>query len=173
VCEETCLNPEGAVVGSYVDSSGVQHGYVRASNGTITEYSAPGAGTSAGQGGGSASVTALGVITGYFFNSDSVPIGFVRTPDGKFTTFNVPGSSGTAAFSLNLLDTVTGVYADTNFAFHGYSRSAFGTYAFFDAPDGGPGAFQGTRPSTNNLEGEVAGWVTTATGEYRGFVWQP
>jgi hypothetical protein len=173
VCEETCLNPEGAVVGSYTDASGVEHGFVRQPDGRITEFSAPGAGTSAGQGGGSASITALGVITGYFFDSDNVPNGFVRTPDGKFNTFNVAGSSGTAAFSINLLDAVTGVYADTNFAFHGYSRSAFGTYTFFDAPDAGPGAFQGTRPSTNNLEGEVAGWVTTATGGNRGFVWQP
>ena len=41
------------------------------------------------------------------------------------------------------------------------------------APDAGPGAFQGTRPSTNNLQGEVAGWVTTASGGNRGFVWQP
>ncbi len=173
VCEETCLNPEGAIAGDYTDVNGVGHGFVREPDGKITEFSAPGAGTSAGQGGGSASITALGVITGYFFDSDNVPNAFVRTPDGKLTTFNVSGSSGTTAYSINLLDTATGVYADANIEFHGYSRSAFGTFTFFDAPDAGPGAFQGTRPSTNNLEGEIAGWVTTASGGNRGFVWQP
>ena len=94
VCEETCLNPEGAVAGYYADVNGVRHGFVREPDGKITEFSAPGAGTSAGQGGGSASITALGVITGYFFDSDNVPNGFVRTPDGKLTTFNVSGSFG-------------------------------------------------------------------------------
>jgi hypothetical protein len=158
VCEETCLNQEGAIVGG--------PSFVREQNGNITEFSLPGSG-------GPASINSLGVITGYFFDSAGLPNGFVRTPDGNITTFSVPDSSATAAYSINLWGTVTGVWTDATFMFHGYSRSAFGTYAFFDAPDGGPGAFQGTRPSTNNLEGEVAGWVTTASGGNRGFVWQP
>jgi hypothetical protein len=173
VCEETCLNPQGAAAGFYLDVNSVLHGFMREPNGKITEINAPGAGTAAGQGTLAGSITPLGVITGYIIDSNNQLHGFIRTPDGKFTAFAVPDSSGTAAFSINLFDTVTGVYADTNFAFHGYSRSAFGTFAFFDAPDGGLGAFQGTRPSTNNLEGEVAGWVTNASGGNRGFVWQP
>jgi hypothetical protein len=48
-----------------------------------------------------------------------------------------------------------------------------GDYATFDAPGGGKGASQGTRPSTNNLEGAVTGWFIDAQNLYHGFVWIP
>jgi hypothetical protein len=173
VCEETCLNPQGADAGFYLDVNSVLHAFVREPNGKITEINAPGAGTAAGQGTEGASITPTGVITGPFVDSNNTYHGYVRTPDGKFTTFDIPGAADTLPFSLNLFETTTGIWTNTNFAFHGFSRSAFGNVALFDAPDAGPGAFQGTRPSTNNLEGEVAGWVINATGGNRGFVWQP
>ena len=44
------LNLEGTVAGTYFDASGVAHGYVRAANGTITEFNVTGAGTGSGQG---------------------------------------------------------------------------------------------------------------------------
>ncbi len=173
VCEETCLNEAGAAAGYYLDVNSVLHAFVREPNGRITEISAPEAGTSAGQGTEEASISPIGVITGPFFDLNNLIHGYVRTPDGKFTTFDIPGATDTLPFSLDLFETTTGIWVDPNFAFHGFSRSAFGNVALFDAPDAGPGAFQGTRPSTNNLEGEVAGWVITASDGNRGFVWQP
>jgi hypothetical protein len=56
---------------------------------------------------------------------------------------------------------------------HGFSRSAQGDLAPFDAPHAGTGAGQGTRPSTNNAAGAVAGWVVDANSLYHGFLWQP
>jgi hypothetical protein len=44
------INPAGEIAGQYVDLSGVYHGLVRARNGAITEFDAPGAGTGPGQG---------------------------------------------------------------------------------------------------------------------------
>src|SRR5215469_18649389 len=44
------LNPAGAITGNYSDASSVNHGYVRARNGAITTFDAPGAGTGPGQG---------------------------------------------------------------------------------------------------------------------------
>ena len=38
------INPAGAVTGGYIDASGVAHGFVRAKDGTITTFDAPGAG---------------------------------------------------------------------------------------------------------------------------------
>jgi hypothetical protein len=46
----TGLSPAGAVTGNYADASNVNHGYVRAPNGAITTFDAPGAGTAPGQG---------------------------------------------------------------------------------------------------------------------------
>jgi len=44
------VNPAGTIEGGYADPSYVVHGYVRAANGIITTFDAPGAGTGPGQG---------------------------------------------------------------------------------------------------------------------------
>jgi hypothetical protein len=56
---------------------------------------------------------------------------------------------------------------------HGFSRSPFGGFVTFDAPGAGTGAGQGTRPSTNNLEGVVVGWFVDANSLNHGFLWRP
>jgi hypothetical protein len=174
-CEETCLNLEGAITGFYLDANYTYHGFVREPNGKITEFDGLGAGTGNYLGTIAASINLESAITGYVNDSNNVGHGFVRTPSGEFTTFDVPGASGlgTAAFSINLFGAVTGEFFDANNVMHGFSRSARGTFATFSAPDGGTGAFQGTRPSTNNLEGAVTGWYVDANGLNHGFVWTP
>ena len=72
------LNLEGAVTGTYFDASGALHGYVRAANGTITEFNVTGAGTGSGQGTDSSSINDLGVITGNYIDSNGVNHGYVR-----------------------------------------------------------------------------------------------
>jgi hypothetical protein len=62
---------------------------------------------------------------------------------------------------------------DANFGTHGFSRSADGAFTIFDAPGAGTSGYQGTRPSTNNLSGEVAGWYIDAENVYHGFLWRP
>src|ERR1700686_5871993 len=44
------ITDSGLTVGSYVDAKGVSHGFVRALDGRITTFDAPGAGTNAGEG---------------------------------------------------------------------------------------------------------------------------
>src|SRR5207237_1242562 len=44
------INPAGAIPGTYIDANGVSHGFLRAADGTITTFDAPGAGTGSGQG---------------------------------------------------------------------------------------------------------------------------
>ena len=151
------------------------HGFVRDPDGTITEFEAPGAGTGAYMGTYTASINPLDTIAGYFFDPNNVAHSFVRTRNGKFTEFDAPGAAGagTAAFSINLFGGVTGEFFDVNNVMHGFYRSARGGFATFDAPDAGTGAFQGTRPSTNNAEGTVAGWYVDANNLNHGFVWKP
>jgi hypothetical protein len=174
-CEETCLSPDGTITGFYSDATNVTHGFVRDPDGTITEFDAPGAGTGPNQGGGGASINPQGTITGYFFDSTNVAHGFVRTRNGNFTEFDAPGATGlgTAAFSINLFGAVTGEFFDANNVMQGFYRSAQGVFATFDAPDAGTGAFQGTRPSTDNAQGAVAGWYVDANNLNHGFAWIP
>jgi hypothetical protein len=149
------------------------HGFLRTRRGAITSFDAPGA--SAGQGTGTiaASINARHEITGYFLDTTFAVHGFLRSAAGNISVFDVPGSNvaGTVGYSINLTGVVAGATLDTNSAFHGFSRARNGKVVSFDAPGAGTGMFQGTRPSTNNLAGEVTGWWIDPAGLNHGFVW--
>ena len=76
------INPEGAIAGYYLDASDVSHGFVRALDGRITTFDAPGAGSS----GRYAPIrapcptasTRRGTITGYYIDANNVYHGFLR-----------------------------------------------------------------------------------------------
>ncbi len=171
VCEETCLNREGTATGAYVDANQVLHGFARMRNGTFVTFEAPNAGTG---GNGVTSISDRGEIAGYLLATDNSYYGFVRHPNGTFSAnfqFPSPGP-GTIFYSINALGVTAGDYLDANFAFHGLSRWPSGEVKTFDAPNAGAGAFQGTRTSTNNTAGEVAGWYVDSAGLNHGFVWR-
>jgi hypothetical protein len=73
-------NDAGTVTGEYIDSNDVQHGFVRAPNGTITKFDARDAGTAAGSYEGTVplAINAAGEITGAYFDSNYVLHGFLR-----------------------------------------------------------------------------------------------
>ncbi|MGB8903392.1 MAG: hypothetical protein WCC88_06395, partial [Candidatus Sulfotelmatobacter sp.] len=75
-----CINATGNIAGGYTDASNVNHGFVRAANGTITAFEAPGAGTGALQGTAAYGINAEGNIAGTYLDSRYVYHGFVRTP---------------------------------------------------------------------------------------------
>src|SRR6266567_1962026 len=78
---EEGLNPAGALAGATVDGSNVFHGFVRAPNGTITTFDAPGAGTGSGQGTNpNGHTNDAGTITGYDIDNNNVRHGFLRSP---------------------------------------------------------------------------------------------
>ena len=91
-------NDLGVVVGNYTDAHIVPHGFLRAPNGDVVSFEAPGAGLEHGldQGTVAYSINDLGVIAGQLQDSSYVYRGFVRYPDGSFTTFEAPGA-GTAS----------------------------------------------------------------------------
>jgi len=179
VCEETCLNDDGSATGSFLDGNLLYHGFVRTRDGTVTPFDAPEAGTGALVGTFAASITPNGEIAGYVVDDSNVAHGFVRHSDGTFEkAIDVPkafngNGGGTVIYSINASGTTTGVYSDSSLVNHGFSRSHDGHYRYFDAKDGGGGVYQGTRPSTNNDNTEVAGWYTDGGGLNHGFVWEP
>jgi hypothetical protein len=63
-----------------VDASDVNHGFVRASDGTITTFNVPGAGTGPGQGTIPLSNNPADRITGYYIDASDVSHGFLRIP---------------------------------------------------------------------------------------------
>jgi hypothetical protein len=66
-CEETCLAPDGTVVGLFEDTSSNIHGFLRTPDGHIATIDAPAAFSA--QGTVAASINPEGVITGYSVDS--------------------------------------------------------------------------------------------------------
>src|SRR5262249_5362963 len=83
------INPSGAIAGYYIDSSNVKHGFLRDTNGVITTFDVPGAGTGPGQDTLSYAITQHEALTGYYFDSADVSHGFLRNTNGVITTFDV------------------------------------------------------------------------------------
>jgi uncharacterized membrane protein len=73
------INSAGAITGSIWDGSDVDHGFVRAPDGSITTFDTPGAGTGSGQGTFPNGINEPGTITGYYIDNNDVIHGFLRT----------------------------------------------------------------------------------------------
>lgn len=176
----TAINVAGTITGIYVGVSNtdqgeayIGYGFVRAADGTITSFSAPGAGSGANpdhQGTFPTSINNSGRIAGYYTDANGVSHGFVRTPDGTFTSFDPSGSAGTFAESLNARGVIAGYYVDavsgTN---HGFVRDADRTITAFDPPGAG-GEGHGTFAWGINDPGAVTGSFSNSSGRSYGFV---
>ena len=151
------INPAGAITGFYVDASSLQHGFVRAPNGIITEFDPAGSIFTNPN-----AISETGAITGFYVDASGVGHGFLRAPGGTITSFDAPGAGtapgdGTFGVSLTPGGEFEGVYVDPNGVLHGFVRSNQGTFTTFDAPGAGTGAGQGTLPESNNTPGRIAG----------------
>jgi len=155
----TTINSAGAIAGTYADSSGVYHGFVRASNGTITTFDAPGAGTGANQGTcffvlPSASLSNAGVIACPYVDSSGTTHGMVRAADGTITAFDPPGSFGTIPSGINTAGDIVGYYYDKAGAQNAFLRSH--THGNPITTIDVPGASD-TAAASINASGEIAG----------------
>jgi len=82
-CSWSCptgINLENVIVGLNNDGYNVNHGFLRAPNGSITTFDAPGAGVGFNQGTIPLGITSLGEIMGRFRDSGGVSHGFTLTP---------------------------------------------------------------------------------------------
>jgi len=172
----TGINQLGVVSGTYVDSSGDAHGFVRATNGTITPINVSTAASGSGLGTSVASINLAGSVAGYYaINSAGALGGFVRTPNGSISEFSVTGGGtgedqGTVVSNINLEGTITGYYIDSNYISYGYVRGPLGSITQFTAPGAGTGANQGTFPSSNDPVGGITGNYVDGSGVNHGFV---
>ncbi len=106
------IDPSGSyIAGGYDDANGLAHGFVRASDGTITTFDAPNATTIAPMGASlplfgtsGFSVNALGEVAGEYIDSNEVLHGLVYTQNPPAITSPAPGStlaSGNVTFTWN------------------------------------------------------------------------
>jgi hypothetical protein len=69
---------DGSIMGFYIDSNNVYHGYLRSADGKFTKYDPPGSVNTFPGGMNSALV-----IVGYYLDTNGVDHGFLRSPAGN------------------------------------------------------------------------------------------
>jgi hypothetical protein len=118
------MNVHGSVTGTYADSKGTLHGFVRSPSGHITEFDLP-AYTGPGEGTEPFCINDSGFITGSY--DDKVTLqrhGFIRDSRGGVSTFDVPGANiSTTSWAINSSGTIAGWYSDS-MAYHGFVRGS-------------------------------------------------
>jgi len=157
------INAPGAITGYYVDANYVGHGFVRASDGTITTFDVP----DAANGTYPSGINPAGVVIGTFPDVNFVGHGFLRASDGTITTFDVPdAANGTYPSGINPAGVVIGAFADVNFVGHGFLRAKGGAITTFDVP----GAVNGTQAVAINPAGVITGIYYDASFVSHGFL---
>jgi len=99
-----------------------------ASNGTITSFDAPGAGTGPGQGCYAVFSDCLnreGAISAEYLDTNNVLHGYLRAADGTCTVFDAPGAGtgagqGTIPSCNNPVGAITGYSLDASNVYHGF-----------------------------------------------------
>lgn len=175
------VNNEGAIGGNFQDENNVLHGMLRARDGTITAFDAPGAGTGLCQGTQGFSINSEGAVVGKTIDSGYVQHGMLRARDGTITVFDPPGAGtgltgipfvgqGTIALSISPEGVIAGNYLDANNVPHCFLRSVHGEITAVDVPGAGTGFFQGTGGCFINPDGAITGTYTDANNVNHGFL---
>lgn len=164
----TTFDVPRAVAGYYLDAASAHHGFLRAPNGAITTFDAPGASMAPYQGTFAVTINSAGVIAGTYVDANNLLLihRFVRSPDGTITSFDGPGATltnrpaSTEANSINATGGITGVFIDLSGVQHGFARPPDGAFLTFDAPGAGKVYGQGTFPESIDTAGSITGIYT-------------
>ena len=175
------VNNKGEIAGNFQDANNVLHGLLRAPDGVVTAFDAPGAGSGACQGTQGFTINSEGTIAGKTIDAGNVQHGMLRTRDGAVTTFDVQGMStvsglGALATSINREGTITGFYFDVSTVAHSFLRAEDGAITSVDIPGEGTGAFQGNSlcaVDCINRKGATVGLYFDANNVGHGFVRAP
>jgi len=154
------INGAGQIVGSFVDTSSLYHGFLRDAGGTFTTIDIPGATSTAASG-----INDIGQIVGSFVDT-GVSHGFLRDAGGTYSAIDVPGATGTEAHGINAAGQIVGSFKDTGGVSHGFLRDAGGTFYAIDVP-GAPS----TTASGINSTGQIVGtFLSTTDSHDHGFL---
>jgi hypothetical protein len=172
------INPAGQIVGTYLDANFVTHGFVRAANGAITSFDAPGAGVATFP----VAITPQGSIVGTYLDANFATQIFLRAKDGTFTTLEIP-SPGAIFFGelvANLAGGIAGEYIDSNGNPSVFLRSPSGNFTLFELPPAFEPSFfapniaaltPGGTILGNYIDANfgVHGWLRTIDGKFTTF----
>ena len=151
------INPRGDIVGSYVDSGNVEHGFLLR-NGAFTSFDYPTAVWTEGWG-----ISPSGDIVGQYGLPDKTTHGF-RLRKGTFTAIDVPNQPNTMPAKINADGTIVGCYHVNN---SNGGTNVNTMYGFAMAPGGVITSHPMVRTMNNgvNPQGDIVGFYNDpATG---------
>jgi hypothetical protein len=116
-------NSNQLVVGYYIDSSGIPHGYYRDANGALHFPIDPS---------GSTGTILFGLndsnwVVGRYADNSGVTHGLFFLPPNQFATFDYPGSTFTSLNGINDKGVICGRYVDASGIAHGFLARVTGT----------------------------------------------
>lgn len=155
------ISDNDVVSGSWIDNSGIIHGFVRGRDGTITSFdAAEGVNTQV------LAINKSNSITGYYTDFSGDESGFIRAPDGTIFLFVVRGTINTTPSGVNGKGAITG---------YAYSHQTEGYIGFLRAPGGKIKTFQVPNASqtygyTIDDAGDIAGAYADGNGYFHGFL---
>ncbi len=135
--EASGINDKGAVVGTYVDSAGVAHGFLKVGN-KVTNLNPPGAVSGTPVGPADGFINNAGVITIFATNSAGTDVSFTTANNGKtYKAFHGKGEgpTGTAIHNINSKGDIVATVFDSAGNRHGILLHAGKQYSF-DDPNG-------------------------------------
>jgi probable HAF family extracellular repeat protein len=147
------INDSGQIVGRYVDSAGIFHGYLL-SDGNFTPIELPGASATRPLG-----INLDGDIVGHYVSQGQQERGFLLR-DGMFTTIHFPNAAHTVAVGINDSGAISGYYVDAKKKTHGFVLDAE-TFTGIDFP----GANYTEAWRVNN-SGQIAGRYLGVDGNF-------
>jgi hypothetical protein len=149
------ISPKGVIVGQYLDSANVSHGFIL-DGAKYTVIDAPGAAGTVLTG-----ISPFGEISGFscskadcgVFFSGNLTYSFVISKKGDYTFFDPPGAISSSTSTVSPSGTVVGNYSDTVGELrHGYLLKN-GKYTTIDFP----GALYGTFAGGGNFQNDIVG----------------
>jgi hypothetical protein len=157
----TGINTGGEIVGTYFDTSNVQHGFLL-NGGVVTNIDDPSAATGTT---GPLDINDGGEIVGAYADAGGVGHGF-STADGiTFTAIDFPGAINTSASGVNTAGDTVGQWEDASAVTHGFLLHG-GVFTSFDFP-----LATSTFPNGINDSNVIVGSFHDASNVNHGFVY--
>jgi len=167
-------NNKGDVGGSFFTDDGVEHGYLRRYNGTISTFDV----SSCVDGVAVFAINDKAAIVGSCYDEDFVVHGFLRTREGAITVIDedkagTNADQGTFPQGINDSGEVVGSYLDSNFVLHAFIRSPDGGFAEYDAPGAGQSEGQGTDAWFVRNDGTIGAGYADSGDIFHGYIRHP
>lgn len=167
------INPAGAITGTYQDANSAYHGFLRAADGTITTFDAPGALIAPYVGTSASVITPQGSIAGTYTDANFNQHMYLRAKGGTINNVEFPIAIGYfyGGFAASSSGAVAGSFYDSNFNPHGFVRAVNGNITVFDFPADFLESFFAAPVVTGiNPAGTIVGNYQDSGFSYHGFL---